>query len=117
MAAKWKLNGWQRIGIVASTAWILYSYNTTFDRLNMDDAIRRVNEEQSCLAEHPGEFEKWFPVCDASSPKRESALLKRQQGYRLNAAIESTVPVPIVWGAAYLLLFIVRWIRKGFVAA
>jgi hypothetical protein len=72
-----KLNGWKRIGIIASVVWILgagvYTYDSEMDRANDYITSTFLNCESN-----------WVGAGDA-------------------------------WGFAYLVLFIVRWVKRGFV--
>jgi hypothetical protein len=34
---------------------------------------------------------------------------------REEAALVAFVPVPLGWGFAYLLFFLVRWVKRGFI--
>jgi hypothetical protein len=109
-----KINGWQRIGIIASAGWVIWSYNHTFDRLAFRDARIAVDKEQNCLSAHPGEFDKYFLQCDALSPENESELTKQYHDNEIEAITEALIPVPLAWGGVYLALFFFRWVRKGF---
>jgi hypothetical protein len=66
-----KINGWQRIGIIASVGWMLFAV-----------------------------FEYVLPP----SLENGGPLI----------AIVIFVPIVLAWGAVYLLLFLIRWVRRGF---
>jgi hypothetical protein len=42
------------------------------------------------------------------------SLASLYPGARLDAAIVAFVPVPLFWGFAYLILFLWRWVKRGF---
>ncbi len=104
-----KLNGWKRIGIVCSVLWILgagfYTLKTTSDR----DIRSAVHITQSCIDAHNGQ-----EVGDNECLKRgEDYAVRLTPGERWEAAIVAFVPVPLAWGFIYLTLFLVRWIKRG----
>jgi hypothetical protein len=41
-------------------------------------------------------------------------LTKMRPYERMDAAIVAFVPVPLGWGFVYLVLFLVRWVKNGF---
>lgn len=65
-----KINGWQRIGIIASVGWVLFAVFKFLPIWSKDD----------------------LPAI----------------------AIVVFVPIPLAWGAVYLVLFLIRWVRRGF---
>jgi hypothetical protein len=154
-----RINGWQRIGIVASFAWILGAGFQTLkaidDRaINMsvfmheqcdksrDELQDQQNEiQQDEKSKQNQEFEEWlkrhksqewlnqrqnlleqrrqreqeqaqqeWQECDKDA---DEALTNLSKGAWDEAALAAFVPVPFGWGAAYVLLFVVRWVRRG----
>lgn len=71
-----KLNGWKRIGIIASVVWILGAGLTSLAELD---------------------YLAGTPSSDWSA-----------------AAFVTFAPVPLGWGFVYLVLFLVRWVKRGF---
>lgn len=65
-----KINGWQRIGIIASVGWVLFA------------------------------SWKFLPIQSTN----DLPLI----------AIVVFVPIPLAWGAIYLVLFLIRWVYRGF---
>jgi hypothetical protein len=107
-----KLNGWKRIGIIASIAWVLGAgiYTLTVDSdanalaaskiaLSCEDANNGADPEGKCSA------------------RADEYLAETISADRLEAAIVAFVPVPLGWGFVYLALFLVRWVRRGFASA
>ena len=105
-----KLNGWQRIGIVASVVWAigagLYSLNASHDR-EAEKAADHV--ARSCIEAYrnargvnppPGQ-------CDVSADQYTVSL---QSGEFVDAAIAALVPVSLGWALGYAIV----WIRRGF---
>ena len=104
-----KLNGWKRIGIIASITWILgagiYTLNTESNR----DIKFAGTIMSSCIESHNG-------ADPGNQCLRDGAnyIVSMVESNRLNAAFIAIVPVPLGWGFIYLVLFLVRWIRRGF---
>jgi len=111
-----KLNGWKRIGIIASIVWILGAGVHTYDS-EIDSASAYITPIHvacdSYLAEQTGDTRKnWLSECD----KEANDYLK--VAYRnawFAAALFAFIPVPLGWGFTYLVLFLVRWVKRGFV--
>lgn len=103
-----KLNGWKRIGIVASVAWILGAGAYTL--IVVEDADIKAASGLTLSCE---EAQNWrgSPECD----KRSTDYLAESSYHeRIDAAVVAFVPVPVGWGFAYLILFPVRWVKHGF---
>jgi len=103
-----KLNGWKRIGIIASVVWILGAGVYTFKVTNDADIKAASGLTLSCEEAH-----NWrgSDECD----KRSTAYLAEVAPYEpIKAALVAFVPVPLGWGFVYLVLFLVRWVKRGF---
>lgn len=101
-----RLSGWKRIGIVVSVAWILGAGIYTYEKLINSDLNYFMVVINDCLDEHHDANEctkQGYKYLDGA---RASDLMM--------ASIVGIVPVPFAWGFAYLMLFTVRWIRRGF---
>jgi len=109
-----KLNGWQRIGVVASVVWIvcagMNSLNTSYDR-EADSAADQV--AKSCIDAYRSARGVNPPLgqCDVRADQYKVKLQDREL---FDAAWVALIPVPVAWGFAYLVIFTVRWIRRGF---
>ena len=112
-----KINGWQRIGIVASVVWIvgagLYTYVSEID----GTAQLRVKVYDDCMISAQGGIgtpdgqpNKLTEQCDKNATDVISGIRPRQ-----TAALFAFIPVLLAWGFTYLVLFLVRWVRRGFV--
>jgi hypothetical protein len=105
-----KINGWQRVGIVASVAWMIGAYIYTFNVEEKTNAIYAAMIVDNCIDAHKG------------SEMGDNDCLKKGEEYgikafpeeRSEAALVASVPVPLGWGFVYLVLFLVRWIKRGF---
>jgi len=101
-----KLGGSKRIGIVASVAWILGAGAYTL--ITVGDAQIRYASSLTISCEKADNWQG-SPECDARSTDYLASVSPWPE-----TAIVAFVPVPLAWGTAYLLLFLVGWIRRGF---
>jgi hypothetical protein len=96
-----RLNGWQRIGIVLSVVWAIVG-----GLWGMKQAVAPAwRQFNACMS---------LPNVDVKvSEEIKNEDLAAIQPWS-TAAIVGLVPIPIVWLIAYALVAIVRWIRAGF---
>ncbi len=109
-----RLGGWKRIGIIASVVWILGAGIYTFTTLDHDELQLRYEEardmkgspEWLLLRLHRALFSNDY-LAEAYppdvSPWPETAFVVGGS-------------VPLGWGFAYLVLFLVRWVKWGFMS-
>ncbi|HKV47096.1 MAG TPA: hypothetical protein VJN69_03310 [Candidatus Acidoferrales bacterium] len=103
-----KLNGWKRLGVVASVVWIIGAGFYTLGNLS-DEAVETASQlTLNCEAARNGQGSQ---ECDQ---RATDYLDETTDSDRIEAAAVAFVPVPLGWGFAYLLLFIVVWIKRGF---
>jgi hypothetical protein len=119
-----KLNGWQRIGLVLSVAWMLYggyrgneygldlgNWVWEVHRACVDDAwAKRKSVPYSESANQ--QVSRDVDACDAESDRNWPEASKYHWHY---AAIYALVPIPLAWLLIYGLIALVRWIRAGFI--
>jgi hypothetical protein len=109
-----KLNGWKRIGIIASVVWILgageYTCDSEYDHASFSIASTHFACE-SVLTTDPIAHEKQVERCDKIADESFASALTNA---RLAGALVAFVPVPLGWGFTYLVIFLVRWVRRGF---
>lgn len=100
-----KLNGWKRLGIVASVIWIIATYLFTFNQ-RRHSQIRFAHEviTPNCIAAYKEEAN--------CSKVAEDYIIRTSPGDRIEAAVVALVPVPLAWGFAYLAIFVVRRIKR-----
>lgn len=114
-----KINGWKRIGIIASVIWILWSYNHGVDTETQRFAAQNVEIEMTCLKAHEqaGEtFDQAFPTCDAVG-RTNGGLQRAMDNYRSaekEAAGYAAVTTLFAWLVVYLAVFLARWVKRGF---
>jgi hypothetical protein len=105
-----KLNGWKRLGLIASVVWILCAGVYTFKAVD-DTRITTASGFTLRCEEAPDGSLRGSAECDALST---DYLAKTGNEPWIEAAIVAFVPVPLGWGLAYLVLFLVRWVKRGF---
>jgi hypothetical protein len=102
-----KLNGWRRIGIVASVVWMVGAYFSTLDRKSAIDTEMAVLVDEACIAARPQNQ----PVCD---DRMRADITRAIPTERQDAAFVALVPIPTAWGFVYVFIFLVRWVRRSF---
>ena len=111
-----KLNGWKRIGIVASVAWILCAGIHTYDSETDRDSDFIVSSHVKCDGDLAGltggAWQKGFDECNRIA---DDSLALAISNDRFNAALVAFIPVPLGWGLVYSALFLVRWVKRGFI--
>lgn len=113
-----KLNGGKRIGIIASVVWVLGAGAYTLISKSSEDIERNAYFyrlcEQGILDRHltPEQTDDAIKRCDRESQEHVPLDITNE---RLDAALVALIPVPLGWGFAYLVFFLVRWVRRGFV--
>ena len=110
-----KVNGWKRIGIIASVVWIISAWVHTFDSETDSASEAIASAHVACdsnLAGKTGDaYTKGFDECNK---RANDSLVEASANARLDAALVAFVPVPLGWGLIYLLLFLVSWVKRGF---
>ncbi len=105
-----KLNGWKRIGIIASVLWSLgvgaYIYNYVMDYWL---TVQRVQCMEECPAKG-GNVAECYAACQ--KPNAEYLPSDRRAALTTSGLIVF-ISVPLGWGFVYLILFLVRWVKRG----
>ena len=103
---KLRLNGWQRIGVVASVLWAIGgAYWGNNIRLHEGDWV--LENYSACLhAPHSD-----WAECEKKLDKDWPAAIS---GRGLYAAFVGLVPIPLGWLMVYGIVALARWIRTGF---
>jgi hypothetical protein len=108
-----RLNGRQRIGIVASIAWIfgagIHTLNAEQER-NNHTYFSLIN---SCVASYKSNSDQTIDADDICTKKWADFNVSALHEEREAALTAALVPVPLAWGLAYFILFLIRWIRRG----
>jgi len=110
-----KVNGWKRIGIIASIVWIfgagLYTYDLEIDSASKAIASTHVACDSNLAGKTGDAWTTGFNECDKQA---NDSLSEANANARLVAALFAFVPVPLGWGFTYLVLFLLRWVKRGF---
>jgi hypothetical protein len=135
-----RLNGWQRIGIVLSVVWAvgatIYAHHVAFASAEQlgdgvyhacfDVAFSRYlaecqREGGAAPSECPSAYSRYDAALDSCYARKTQLMTAQLKGAWLGAMLEALVPIPIVWLLvgllAYVLAGLVRWIRAGFNAS
>src|SRR5271169_7182927 len=113
-----KLSGWKRIGIIASVAWVLgagvHTYDLEINRASdlIADTHVRCDGSLPDYRQNEVAYEAAFRQCNKEA---EDSLALATRDARLSAALVAFIPVPFGWGFVYLVFFLVRWVKRGFV--
>jgi hypothetical protein len=105
------MNGWVRLGIVASVAWAVGAY---FYGMSEQDWASRSFEFCHHIADTFPTVDEAIKVharCDADF-KRELPVAMRD--LRGNAAVLALLPIPVFWIVTLLCIAVVKWVRRGF---
>lgn len=115
-----RLNGWQRIGVVASICWFigggLWINGIVIDELTapVEADLKRCLESRSIQPD--GSIPKdtdWGPC----NQKFSRDFVPAVANHWYYAAAYTLIPIPIVWLMIYGLVVMGRWIKDGFKAA
>jgi len=106
-----RLNGWQRIGIVASVIWAISApiYLDSAAQKDADDRFSRTY--RSCRDVPTNDPDQCFQRAAAAHDS-----VPRYHFMSANGAFVALAPIPLGWLLAYALVYLVRWIRAGFKA-
>jgi hypothetical protein len=118
-----KLNGWKRLGILASVVWIIAAFFYTFHTERQRDIRMYVTAAETGPMACPPSLADTMERHDAGLPSPmecmneiEASIERALPIERKDAAIVALVPVPFAWLGVYLIIFFVKWVRRGFVA-
>jgi hypothetical protein len=99
------LNGWQRSGIVASGVWAIVGGLWGNDYgIHQGDWV--MVAYRLCL-----EHQTDWGSCDRTLQREWPAAIS---GHWLSAALAGLAPIPVGWFVAFLIVALLRWVRKGF---
>lgn len=104
------MNGWKRVGIIASVIWVLGAGICTVTVV--DNALVKTASGFTLRCEEaPDGSLRGSAKCDELST---DYLAETRNEPWIEAAIVAFVPVPMGWGITYLVLFLAGWIKRGF---
>lgn len=129
------LNGWQRLGVIASVLWLVGGFFGGVAIYVGDQTAPVLAEYQLCEAVADQKQQNYYrqqaiaqeshaPFRAADTLDADYAKCLRDEGEQWNAAITgrwwvalgfAVVPLLLVWGFAWLCVRLYRWVRAGFV--
>ena len=101
------MNGWKRIGIIASVVWMLGSFLFVLEQQEKEATAMAIIVDEACISANPSQQKP----CDAAMSADVTRAIPEA---RKSAAFVALVPIPLAWGFMYLIIFLVRWVRRGF---
>lgn len=106
-----RLNGWQRIGIIASVVWAIVGAIWEIVELQRLHDARASDAFSSvyrpCRDQPRNDPDEYFKQASAA----RNAV---PEGSGWNIAAFALIPIPIAWLIAYGLVALGRWVRRGF---
>lgn len=105
------LNGWQRLGIIASVLWFVVGGYVKRER-DIDRAgAAMALSYRICWKADAAHQQFDFANCDG--PMLKSWNLALQDSWP-NVFLLATGPILLAWPTAYLLIGLGRWVKRGF---
>jgi len=111
------MNGWKRIGIIVSVVWFLgggfYAYDSEIHRAeNFVAFTHGLCDNNLKVYKDLNERDAAFEQCNKGA---EDVLTEAISSAPFDGALVGIVPIILGWPIVYLLLFLVRWVKRGFV--
>ncbi len=124
-ADKWRLNGWQRIGVVLSVVWAIgggcWGYNIGYhDGGDVDGDFQqcRAGAQNWYQNQYQGTSRYTTEDLIKDLEKCHSEYLKENKEATsaglLYAALLGLLPIPLGWFVVYKSIALLCWIREGF---
>lgn len=113
---KIRLNGWQRIGIVLSIAWMvgapIYMDKVGHQRLR-DIELSLISLCTTAGSKLPSEerIGKCIKDGSADADKYRDIFIKPPLTIFFKYGV---LPVPVFWALSYFVIFVINWVRRGF---
>lgn len=111
-----KLNGWVRIGIIASFAWIPFGAWYSGQAQGKHDAIflqESADLESQCLDSSRLDRRD---ACTKADDDRFALLVSPSaiSANQSETAIIAFGPIPFAWGFVFMVFGLTRWVKRGF---
>lgn len=108
-----KLNTWEKIGIIASLAWILGAGLFTLKTQIRDASKTIASDRVACDSDLTGMTdEAKKKASEACNQHGEDALAAATVNARLVALMVALLPVPVAWGFGYFVPFLAVRTRR-----
>jgi len=106
-----RLKGWQRIGIVLSVLWAVgaWLYIEAAGSKAADEAFK--SSHALCTREKMARNDFDPKACFDEAKDREDSTFS---DWSVRAWLVALAPIPIAWLLIYIVVWTVRWIRRGF---
>jgi hypothetical protein len=131
-----RLSGWKRIGIIASVVWILGAGIFTYRAVEKSEwetysaqsdllwgkAVGEAHDKYLSELSHERSdkpsprFVPDLVVCDDCTLLEEQYFTNHRRVALRVSALVSFTTVALAWGLAYLILFLVNWVKRGFIS-
>ena len=110
-----RINGWQRLGIIASCAWVLGAGTYTHSR-EMDVHYAAITDihvacDSNLLGLNESDSERGFAACNKEA---DNLLMAGVRGADYDALFIALTPVPLAWAFMYFVISISGWVKRGF---
>lgn len=112
-----RLNGWQRLGVVASIIWFFVG-----GFIGNKEALENAAKETSahvdiCVAANKmrlGEYGPYDQVWTPCTRQYEPIFSRNAEGHWWAALIVGLGPIPFAWLLGWAIIAVGRWIARGF---
>jgi hypothetical protein len=101
-----RLNGWQRIGVIASAVWGIAGW-LIGNSIGLHGGDLAESEFADCIASP-------ITTGDACLAHFRTAYAAGIDGHWLTAAFWAVIPILLGWLAAWTIVALTRWVRRGF---
>ncbi|WP_443749691.1 hypothetical protein [Asticcacaulis solisilvae] len=109
-----KLNGWQRIGVIASVIWIVAA--GVGERIREQKYFEDLEYASVSVCEQKWQYEP-MPSPDPCIEDGVNTYFNNLKAAGWSGPlIAAFLPVAVGWGLTYLILALARWVRRGFAA-
>jgi hypothetical protein len=122
---KGRLNGWQRIGVVASVLWAIggafWGFNIGYHEggdVDRDFEVCRAGTQYRYQHQGTPRYTTDDLIKDLGKCQSEYARANKEATSTgsLYAVLLALLPIPLGWLAVYKFIALLRWIREGFTA-
>ena len=115
---RFRLNGWQRVGIILSILWIPVGGVWALKAFGPPENIPEPPFFNLCLEQEAKQPTPNAARCNDAAQKWYASLFKLRNLQHANAERLALwyafLPIPIAWLLVYCVSWMVRWVRRGF---
>jgi|ERR1700722_3170965 hypothetical protein len=107
--------GWLKFWIIASVVWVIGAWIYTFSSMTNNAFALIVSDQVKCDSDLAGKTgdarRKDFVDCNKQA---EQSVVEADKEACFWATIPAIVGLPFWWGFICLVIFLARWVRRGF---